>query len=79
MYKTPDISSNFQEMVNVLLTYETRVVLLLEKGEQLSKEQSIEENDRMLAESDTKSLKERWDKLKNDEKEKKKRYKFSFY
>ena len=58
----------------MLSTYETRVVLLLEKGEQLGKEPSIEENDRTQTETDTKSLRERWDKLKKDEEEQKKRY-----
>ena len=57
----------------MLSTYETRVVLLLEKGEQLAKEPSIEENDRTRTETDTKSLRERWDKLKKDEEEQKKR------
>jgi hypothetical protein len=60
-------------MVNVLPTYETRVVLLLEKGDQLAKEPSIDETDRKQTEDDTKALQERWDKLKADEQDKKKR------
>ena len=61
-------------MVNLLATYETRVVLLLEKGEQLEKEPSIDEADRKQTEDDTKALRERWDRLKADEQDKKKRF-----
>ena len=61
-------------MTNVLTTYETRVILLLEKGDQLSKEPSIDEGDRTQTENDTNSLRDRWEKLKNDEDEQKKRY-----
>ena len=61
-------------MVNVLATYETRVVLLLEKGDQLAKEPSIDEADRKQTEDDTKALRERWDRLKADEQDKKKRF-----
>ena len=61
-------------MVNLLPTYETRVVLLLEKGDQLAKEPSIDEADRKQTEDDTKALRERWDRLKADEQGKKKRF-----
>ena len=60
-------------MVNLLPTYETRVVLLLEKGDQLAKEPSIGEPDRKQTEDDTNALRERWDKLKADGEDKKKR------
>ena len=70
------VTSNclLQEMVNLLATYETRVVLLLEKGDQLAKEPSIDEADRKQTEDDTKALRERWDRLKADEQDKKKRF-----
>ena len=61
-------------MVNLLATYETRVVLLLEKGDQLAKEPSIDEADQKQTEDDTKALRERWDRLKADEQDKKKRF-----
>ena len=61
-------------MVNLLPTYETRVILLLEKGDQLAKEPSIDESDRKQTEDDTKALRERWDKLKADGHDKKKRW-----
>ncbi len=60
--------------MNLLPTYETRVVLLLEKGDQLAKEPSIDESDRKQTEDDTKALRERWDKLKADGHDKKKRW-----
>jgi hypothetical protein len=66
----------FKEIVNLLPTYETRVVLLLEKGDQLAKEPSIDEPDRKQTEDDTNALRERWDKLKDDGQDKKKRLVF---
>ena len=68
-----DSNSFFQEMINLLPTYETRVVLLLQKGDQLAKETSIDEADRKQTEDDTNALRQRWDKLKTDEQDKKKR------
>ena len=49
-------------------------MLLLEKGDQLAKEPSIDEADRKQTEDDTKALRERWDRLKADEHDKKKRF-----
>ncbi|XP_028414728.1 nuclear anchorage protein 1-like isoform X2 [Dendronephthya gigantea] len=66
--------TTLDEMVNVLSTYETRITILLQKGDQLANEPSIDESDRKKTEDDTKALRERWDKLKQDEEDKKNRF-----